>query len=148
MLTISLSLVLFLSVFATLVISRQGYYFNDSGLLACDIFYIRPSFRILSACMFYFPATMLFMYCYGSLYHFSYKKCSLSTLRNFNLKSAKSPLVSMFRTNKQISHSMVNKTGSLKKQAGNFFSQKPKLTQVYSISTCLRRGGGTLGQDC
>lgn len=95
MLTISLSLVLFLSVFATLVISRQGYYFNNTGLLACDIFYIRPSFRILSACMFYFPATMLFMYCYGSLYHFSYKKYSLSTLRNFNLKSAKSPAVRM-----------------------------------------------------
>lgn len=95
MLTISLSLVVFLSVFATLVISRQGYYFNSSGLSACDIFYIRPSFRMLSACVFYFPATMLFMYCYGSLYHFSYRKYALrNSLRNFNLKSAKSPPVS------------------------------------------------------
>lgn len=94
MLTICLSLILFFSIFATLVISRQGFYFNNTGLLACDILYVRPSFRILSACMFYFPATMLFMYCYGSLYHFSYKKCSLNSIRNFNLKSAKSPQVS------------------------------------------------------
>lgn len=94
MLTICLSLIFFFSIFVTLVISRQGYYFNNSGLLACDILYVRPSFRILSACMFYFPATMLFMYCYGSLYHFSYKKCSLNSIRNFNLKSARSPQVS------------------------------------------------------
>ncbi|KAI5741676.1 hypothetical protein M8J76_015998 [Diaphorina citri] len=52
-----------------LVLPRGGYYHNSTGLLACDPFYPRPSFRILAACLFYFPTTMLLMYCYGSAFH-------------------------------------------------------------------------------
>ncbi|KAI5705806.1 hypothetical protein M8J75_001943 [Diaphorina citri] len=69
MFLISLTLVSSLSVFAMLVLPRGGYYHNSTGLLACDPFYPRPSFRILAACLFYFPTTMLLMYCYGSAFH-------------------------------------------------------------------------------
>jgi hypothetical protein len=52
-----------------MVLSRGGYYFNSTGLLACDPFFSRPSLRILSSCLFYFPTTMILMYCYGSAFH-------------------------------------------------------------------------------
>lgn len=66
---ISLTLVTFLSIFAMLVLPRGGFYHNSTGLAACDPFYPRPSFRILAACLFYFPTTMMLMYCYGSAFH-------------------------------------------------------------------------------
>jgi len=62
-----------LAVFALLVLPRGGYYFNASGLLACDPFYSRPSLRILASCSLYFPTTMVLMYCYGSAFHVNNK---------------------------------------------------------------------------
>lgn len=50
---------------------RAGYYFNDTGLLACEPFYSKPSYRILATCSLYFPTTMILMYCYGSSFHAS-----------------------------------------------------------------------------
>ncbi|XP_054257910.1 trace amine-associated receptor 9 [Macrosteles quadrilineatus] len=64
-----LTLVTSLTVFSTLVLPRGSYYFNASGLAACDPFYTRASLRILAACTFYFPTTMVLMYCYGSAFH-------------------------------------------------------------------------------
>lgn len=46
-----------------------GYYFNDTGLLVCEPFYGKPSYRILATCSLYFPTTMILMYCYGSSFH-------------------------------------------------------------------------------
>ncbi|XP_075222398.1 trace amine-associated receptor 8c isoform X2 [Lycorma delicatula] len=66
---LSLTLIASLTVFSALVLPRGGYYFNLSGLAACDPFYRRPSLRILAACFFYFPTTMMLMYCYGSAFH-------------------------------------------------------------------------------
>nr|XP_018905598.1 PREDICTED: trace amine-associated receptor 8c [Bemisia tabaci] len=77
---ISLTLVFSLVTFSLMVLQRGGYYYNASGLLACDPFYSRPSFRILAACLFYFPTTMLLMYCYGSAFHVN--KLRLSTVVN------------------------------------------------------------------
>ncbi|KAM0730520.1 Trace amine-associated receptor 8a [Formica fusca] len=57
------------AIFGVLVLPRGGYYFNGSGLLACDPFFARASFRILACCSFYFPTTMVLMYCYGSAFH-------------------------------------------------------------------------------
>ncbi|XP_031773565.1 trace amine-associated receptor 9 isoform X1 [Apis florea] len=57
------------AIFGALVLPRGGYYFNDSGLLACDPFFARASLRILACCCFYFPTTMVLMYCYGSAFH-------------------------------------------------------------------------------
>ncbi|KAK0160074.1 hypothetical protein PV328_007519 [Microctonus aethiopoides] len=57
------------AIFGSLVLPSGGYYFNGSGLLACDPFFARASFRILACCCFYFPTTMVLMYCYGSAFH-------------------------------------------------------------------------------
>uniref|UniRef100_A0A182K2W9 G-protein coupled receptors family 1 profile domain-containing protein n=1 Tax=Anopheles christyi TaxID=43041 RepID=A0A182K2W9_9DIPT len=46
-----------------------SYYFNQTGLLACEPFYSKSSYRILSSCALYFPTTMVLMYCYGSSFH-------------------------------------------------------------------------------
>lgn len=51
--------------------SFSGYYFNDTGLLVCEPFYGKPSYRILATCSLYFPTTMILMYCYGSSFHAS-----------------------------------------------------------------------------
>lgn len=48
-----------------------GYYFNSTGLLVCEPFYAKASYRILSTCLLYFPTTMVLMYCYGSSFHAS-----------------------------------------------------------------------------
>jgi hypothetical protein len=66
---ISLTWVTSVTLFAVMVLPRGGYYFNPTGLLACDPFFSRPSLRILSSCLFYFPTTMILMYCYGSAFH-------------------------------------------------------------------------------
>ena len=50
-------------------LSLLGYYFNKTGLLACEPFYSKSSYRILSSCALYFPTTMVLMYCYGSSFH-------------------------------------------------------------------------------
>ncbi|XP_046384840.1 5-hydroxytryptamine receptor 1 [Ischnura elegans] len=47
----------------------RGYYFNGTGLLACDPFFSRAALRILASCLLYFPTTMVLMYCYGSAFH-------------------------------------------------------------------------------
>lgn len=39
--------------------------------MACEPFYSKPSYRILSTCALYFPTTMVLMYCYGSSFHMS-----------------------------------------------------------------------------
>lgn len=50
-------------------VSSTGYYYNSTGLLACEPFFSKPSYRILASCAFYFPTTMVLMYCYGSSFH-------------------------------------------------------------------------------
>ncbi|KAF5301504.1 hypothetical protein FQR65_LT08807 [Abscondita terminalis] len=38
-------------------------------MVACEPFYSQAAIRILAACGFYFPTTMILMYCYGSAFH-------------------------------------------------------------------------------
>ncbi|KAK7794880.1 hypothetical protein R5R35_010572 [Gryllus longicercus] len=66
---ISLTWVTSVALFAVMVLPRGGYYFNSTGLLACDPFFAKASLRILASCLFYFPTTMILMYCYGSAFH-------------------------------------------------------------------------------
>ena len=56
-----------------------GYYFNKTGLLACEPFYSKSSYRILSSCALYFPTTMVLMYCYGSSFHANRYICRPTT---------------------------------------------------------------------
>ncbi|XP_060533010.1 trace amine-associated receptor 8c [Cylas formicarius] len=66
---ISMTWVLSMSLFTFLVLPSGGFYFNSTGMMACEPFYRRSSVRILAACGFYFPTTMILMYCYGSAFH-------------------------------------------------------------------------------
>ncbi|KAJ8979597.1 hypothetical protein NQ317_019485, partial [Molorchus minor] len=66
---ISMTWIMSVTVFSILVLPRGGYYFNPTGMMACEPFYSRASIRILAACGFYFPTTMILMYCYGSAFH-------------------------------------------------------------------------------
>lgn len=58
-----------MALFSILVLPKGGYYFNPTGMMACEPFYTKASVRILMACGFYFPTTMILMYCYGSAFH-------------------------------------------------------------------------------
>ncbi|KAI8421675.1 hypothetical protein MSG28_009665 [Choristoneura fumiferana] len=82
-LVISITWILSVSLFASMVLPRSGYYFNSTGLMACDVFHSRVAFRILSCCAYYFPTTMALMYCYGSGFHVSKNrsKCVPDPLR-------------------------------------------------------------------
>ncbi|CAH0399754.1 unnamed protein product [Chilo suppressalis] len=82
-LVISITWILSVSLFAIMVLPRSGYYFNSTGLMACDVFHSRVAFRILSCCAYYFPTTMALMYCYGSGFHVSKNrsKCDLEPMR-------------------------------------------------------------------
>lgn len=57
----------------------SGYYFNETGLLICEPFYSKPSYRILATCSLYFPTTMILMYCYGSSFHASRLRLVIAT---------------------------------------------------------------------
>lgn len=66
---ISMTWIMSVTLFSILVLPRGGFYFNPTGMMACEPFYTRSSIRILAACGFYFPTTMILMYCYGSAFH-------------------------------------------------------------------------------
>lgn len=66
---ISMTWIMSVTLFSILVLPRGGYYFNSSGMVACEPFYSQAAIRILAACGFYFPTTMILMYCYGSAFH-------------------------------------------------------------------------------
>lgn len=74
---------LFLLFVCCIFFMSTGYYFNSTGLLACEPFFSKASYRILSSCAFYFPTTMVLMYCYGSSFH---------AKQNFRLASRPSTL--------------------------------------------------------
>ncbi|XP_050295525.1 trace amine-associated receptor 1 [Anthonomus grandis grandis] len=65
---ISITWVGSMSLFTVLVIKHGGFYFNATGMHACEPFYPKASLRILAACGFYFTFTMILMYCYGSAF--------------------------------------------------------------------------------
>ncbi|XP_072396800.1 trace amine-associated receptor 1 isoform X1 [Diabrotica undecimpunctata] len=66
---ISMTWIMSVTLFSILVLPHGGFYFNPTGMVACEPFYSRASTRILVACGFYFPTTMILMYCYGSAFH-------------------------------------------------------------------------------
>ncbi|CAD7089337.1 unnamed protein product [Hermetia illucens] len=83
---LSATWVMSLTVFGMLVLPK-GYYFNGTGLMACEPFYSKPSYRILATCALYFPTTMILMYCYGSSFHMSRFRLHDQTLTNSTLSS-------------------------------------------------------------
>ena len=62
-----------------------GFHFNINGLLVCEPYFISNNVLALAACLFYFPTTMILMYCYGTIFHSDkvkvrYKKAVLTSL--------------------------------------------------------------------
>ena len=62
-----------------------GFHFNINGLLVCEPYFISNNVLALAACFFYFPTTMILMYCYGTIFHsvkvkMRYKKAVLTSL--------------------------------------------------------------------
>ena len=47
----------------------DGYHFNVNGLMVCEPYFLSNRILILSAYLFYFPTTMVLMYCYGTVFH-------------------------------------------------------------------------------
>lgn len=64
-----------------------GYYFNSTGLLVCEPFYSKASYRILATCALYFPTTMILMYCYGSSFHSSRFRLAAPTMQQTPITS-------------------------------------------------------------
>ncbi|XP_073995994.1 trace amine-associated receptor 8c isoform X3 [Rhodnius prolixus] len=102
MTVLSITLVASLTVYSAVVLPKGGYYFNVSGLAACDPFYTRPSIRILAACSFYFPTTMLLMYCYGSAFHANKLRIK-GTVSNSNDVAANSAVHKMVTHERRLS---------------------------------------------
>ncbi|XP_059607792.1 trace amine-associated receptor 1 [Phlebotomus argentipes] len=93
-----------LTVFGMLVLPK-GYYYNSTGLLACEPFYSRASFRILATCALYFPTTMVLMYCYGSSFHTS--RLRLTCESNKSPQEAPEPQTSVTIITEKPPHSAV-----------------------------------------
>ena len=46
-----------------------GFHVNINGLMVCEPYFLSNRILILSAYLFYFPTTMVLMYCYGTVFH-------------------------------------------------------------------------------
>ncbi|XP_053671050.1 5-hydroxytryptamine receptor 1A [Anopheles nili] len=86
---LSVTWILCLTCFGMLVLPR-GYYFNNTGLLACEPFYSKSSYRILSSCALYFPTTMVLMYCYGSSFHANRYRLATPSAASLSLHASSS----------------------------------------------------------
>ena len=53
------------TLYALIVVPPGGFHFNINGLLVCEPYFISNNILALAACLFYFPTTMILMYCYG-----------------------------------------------------------------------------------
>ena len=63
------SLVSSVALYAAIVFLRSGFYLSTSAFSVCEPHYESVQVLILTSCVFYFPTTMLLMYCYGTIYH-------------------------------------------------------------------------------
>ena len=73
------------TLYALIVVPPGGFHFNINGLLVCEPYFISNNVLALAACLFYFPTTMILMYCYGTIFHSDkvkvrYKKAVLTSL--------------------------------------------------------------------
>ena len=72
-------------LYAVIVAPNDGFHFNINGLMICEPYFLSNRILILSAYIFYFPTTMVLMYCYGTVFHSTkaklrYNKVLFSTL--------------------------------------------------------------------
>ena len=85
------TLILFLCIIAStiwycmIVMPPGGFHFNINGLMVCEPYFISNNVLAFAACLFYFPTTMILMYCYGTIFHsakvkIQYKRAVLTAL--------------------------------------------------------------------
>ena len=58
-----------LGLYSVIVFLRGGFYLSVSAFSVCEPHYESVQMLILTSCLFYFPTTMVLMYCYGTIYH-------------------------------------------------------------------------------
>ena len=58
-----------LGLYSVIVFSLEGFYLSTSALSVCEPHYRSVQMLVLTSCVFYFPTTMVLMYCYGTIYH-------------------------------------------------------------------------------
>lgn len=68
-----------------IVMPPGGFHFNINGLMVCEPYFISNNILAFAACLFYFPTTMILMYCYGTIFHsakvkIQYKRAVLTAL--------------------------------------------------------------------
>ena len=57
------------SLYSFIVFFMEGFYMSTSSFSMCEPHYRSVQMLILTSCIFYFPTTMVLMYCYGTIYH-------------------------------------------------------------------------------
>ncbi|TRY77252.1 hypothetical protein TCAL_00124, partial [Tigriopus californicus] len=82
---ILMSWVLSVLFYSGIVLHPTGFHFNTHGLMLCEPYQLSNNALILASCLFYFPTTMVLMYCYGTIFHSSkanpqYRKTLFATL--------------------------------------------------------------------
>ena len=55
-------------IYTFIVFHPHGYYLSISSFSVCEPYYRSLRMLVLTSCIFYFPTTMLLMYCYGTIY--------------------------------------------------------------------------------
>jgi hypothetical protein len=55
-------------IYSFIVFHPHGYYLSISSFSVCEPYYRSLRMLVLTSCIFYFPTTMLLMYCYGTIY--------------------------------------------------------------------------------
>ena len=58
-----------LGLYSVIVFSLEGFYLSTSAFSVCEPHYRSVQMLVLTSCVFYFPTTMVLMYCYGTIYH-------------------------------------------------------------------------------
>jgi hypothetical protein len=81
------------TLYALIVVPPGGFHFNINGLLVCEPYFISNNVLALAASLFYFPTTMILMYCYGTIFHSAkvkvrYKKAVMTSLPFINEANA------------------------------------------------------------
>ena len=56
-------------IYSIIVFNPPGYYISISSFSVCEPYYRSLRMLVLTSCIFYFPTTMVLMYCYGTIYH-------------------------------------------------------------------------------
>ena len=58
-----------ITLYMMIVFYLHGFYLSISSFSVCEPYYHSLRMLVFSSCIFYFPTTMVLMYCYGTIYH-------------------------------------------------------------------------------